>query len=168
LFRFLSQLLIAAPEVSCVVVGGVPHDARADARWRRRWCGREMAGASGRVVFTGWLPQAAALAHYATASVLVVPSRVETFGLVALEGMLYGIPVVATASGGLADMIRDGGTGVLVPSGDVGRLVWAVRELLANSQRARRLGMAAAVDVRRTWLWPLVIPRLLGVYRELA
>jgi len=80
---------------------------------------------------------------YERAAVVVVPSRREGYGMVAREAMAYGRPVVATAVGGLVDVVEDGVTGVLVPAGDVAGLKTAISELLGDDARRDTLGRAA-------------------------
>jgi glycosyltransferase involved in cell wall biosynthesis len=83
------------------------------------------------------------MAAWARCSVAVAPSLcVEAFGLVALEAMAMGKPVVASAIGGLVDIVVPGETGVLVPPGDAAALAGAVAALVADPARARRLGEA--------------------------
>jgi glycosyltransferase involved in cell wall biosynthesis len=74
--------------------------------------------------------------------VVVVPSLGEGFGMVALEAMERGRPVIASAVGGLVDIVGDGETGILVPAGEVGPLADAIVELVSDSGRAARLGAA--------------------------
>jgi glycosyltransferase involved in cell wall biosynthesis len=75
-------------------------------------------------------------------SVVVVPSLGEGFGMVALEAMERARPVIASAVGGLVDIVRDGETGILVPAGEVEPLANAIVDLVSNPKRARKLGAA--------------------------
>ena len=79
---------------------------------------------------------------YADSAVVVVPSLGEGFGMVALEAMERGRPVVASDVGGLPEIVVDGETGLVVPSGDADALAWAIAELTANLPRAAALGAA--------------------------
>ena len=76
------------------------------------------------------------------AEVVVVPSFGEGFGLVALEAMERGRPVIASAVGGLSEIVEDGRTGILVPSGDVDALAEAIVELASDAARAAAMGSA--------------------------
>jgi D-inositol-3-phosphate glycosyltransferase len=82
--------------------------------------------------------------YYRAADVVLVPSRSESFGLVALEAAACGIPVVASDVGGLRSVVRDGVTGLLVPSRDHEAFARAVRGLLADPPRAIAMGTCAA------------------------
>jgi len=77
------------------------------------------------------------------ASLVLMPSRAETFGLVALEAALMQRPVVASRVGGLSEVVADGLTGVLVSAGDAGAMAEATIALLGDEARCRRLGLAA-------------------------
>jgi glycosyltransferase involved in cell wall biosynthesis len=72
--------------------------------------------------------------------VLALPSRTEGFGKAALEAMAMGVPVIATAVGGLRELVVDGETGTLVPYGDPGKLAEAIVDLLTDNQRRLEMG----------------------------
>ncbi len=79
---------------------------------------------------------------YREIDIVVVPSHGETFGMVALEGMSHGLPVVACAVGGLPELVEEGKSGYLVPVGDVERLTDRVQRLLEEADLRERLGAA--------------------------
>jgi glycosyltransferase involved in cell wall biosynthesis len=95
----------------------------------------EALGIASRVHWHGALPQPNLPGFYRAATALVVPSREEGFGLVAVEAQLCETPVVAFASGGLSDMIEDGATGFLGPPGDGRALATTLDELLSGNRR---------------------------------
>jgi glycogen(starch) synthase len=109
-------------------------------------------------------PQLAAL--LAAADVVVVPSRYEPFGLVALEAMAAGTCVVVTATGGLAEQVEDDVNGRVVDPGDVDGLAAALAELLADPERRDRLAQAGR-EAARQRPWSGVAERTLAVYRSL-
>src|SRR5690606_30249126 len=103
-----------------------------------------------RVGFLGSRPPAQLPRLYREAAAVVVPSHEEGLGLVAVEAVLCGTPVVAFASGGLVDALDNGRAGTLVPPGNVDALTDALREVLANPEAAReraRNGRARAMDL---------------------
>jgi glycogen(starch) synthase len=168
LFDIARLVLASVPDASFTIAGGVPGNRRAEARWRRRWDREAPAAARARTRFTGWLRAEKLARHYAEASVLVVPSRFETFGLAALEGMRYGVAVAATDTPALTELIRHGETGLLSPVADAPAMAAHVVSLLRDPARARALGHAAAAEVRRHRLWDHVLPDLRRVYDEIA
>jgi glycosyltransferase involved in cell wall biosynthesis len=96
---------------------------------------------------------------------VVVPSILpETFGLVALEAAAVGRPVIASAIGGLEDVVVDGETGLLVPPGDGAALGAAIRALLGDEELRRRLG-EAAVQRARDFSAEAVVPQFEDAYR---
>lgn len=90
--------------------------------------------------------------YYRAANVVVVPSRSESFGLVALEAAACGVPVVAAAVGGLTTVVSSGITGELITSRDPAHYAAAIARLLDNPSHADLMGMQAALRARRyTW-----------------
>jgi glycosyltransferase involved in cell wall biosynthesis len=96
--------------------------------------------------------------------VVVIPSLFESFSLVALEAMRAGRPVVASAVGGLPEVVRDGETGVLVPPGSPAALAGAVGSLLADAARRRELGVRAHAVFCAEYNPAAMVARTLDVY----
>jgi D-inositol-3-phosphate glycosyltransferase len=111
-------------------------------------------------------PQARLADFYAAAEVVLVPSRSESFGLVALEAQACGTPVVASAVGGLRYVVDDGTTGYLVEGHDPGDHADRVLALLRDPAAAERLGRAGMERADR-FSWDATSAEVLGVYREL-
>lgn len=103
-------------------------------------------GIADRVEFTGARTDVAEL--LATMAVFVLSSRTETLPMALLEAMSAGVPVVATAVGGIPDAVEDGVSGILVPPEDPARLAAAVLDLLGDPDRAAATGRAARTTVR--------------------
>ncbi len=87
-------------------------------------------------------------AFWNSVDVAVVPSLYESFGLVALEALACGLPVIAAAAGGLKEIIVDGECGLLVPPGDAAALTRALRLLLTDESLRLRLGVGARLRAR--------------------
>jgi len=105
--------------------------------------------------------------YYRAADVVVVPSRSESFGLVALEAAACGIPVVASAVGGLLTIIDNGETGYLVPHRDPALFAEHIDELLAHPTMARAMGAKAAAKAR-DYTWSFAAARLRRVYADVS
>ena len=123
-------------------------------------------GVAERVIFFPPQPQSRLADFYAAAEALLVPSRSESFGLVALEAQACGTPVVAAAVGGLRYVIQDGITGALVPGHDPADHAQRLLDILSDRRLARRIG-AAAVHHSMRFSWDATASAALAVYREL-
>ncbi len=99
---------------------------------------RDTLGLSDNILFTGMTPDVRRL--MSAFDIFVLPSVTEGSPTVVLEAMALGIPVLATAVGGVPDVIADGGTGLLVPSGNERRLAEGICRLLSSREEARRIG----------------------------
>jgi len=102
----------------------------------------------------------------ARADVFVHTSRWEGFGIVLLEAMLASLPVVATSVSAVPEVVVDGGTGLLIGEGDVEALAAALNELLADPERARRLGAAGLERVRSEFSVARMTEQTIDVYRN--
>ena len=105
--------------------------------------------------------------YYRAADVSLVPSRSESFGLVALEAAACGVPVVASAVGGLVSLVDDGRTGVLVDGRDPDAYAAAVAKLLDDPVAAAGMG-AAAVQRARRYTWSFAAARLRRLYADVT
>ena len=168
----LRAIALIAPEIprwqedlSVIIVGGAPgagvEQTNAELL-RLEKLGAEL-GIEGLVTFQGAQDQETLVYYYSAAEMLVMPSHYESFGMVALEAMACGTPVVASKVGGLAFSVQDGETGFLVPGGDPAALASRIRLLLTDDQLRWRLGQQAAHWARR-YAWPAVAEQVLDVY----
>jgi len=124
---------------------------------------------SSSVALLGYLPRAEVERRFASAWVQVVPSRfAEAFGLVAVEAMMRGTAVVASASDGLMEVVRDGQTGFLVPPGDASTLAEALVRLLSNRELAERLGEAGREVALTHFRWETYLDKIIDVYHTLG
>jgi len=123
-------------------------------------------GLAGQVRFLGQAEAPERL--YPALDVLAVPSRNEGMGRVVLEGMAAGSTIVASAIGGILDLVEDGVTGRLVPVGEPRPLATAMIDLLANPERRRTLGASARSAVTTRFGEEAMALRLLALYRELS
>jgi glycogen(starch) synthase len=103
---------------------------------------------------------------YGRAAVVACPSRREGFGVACLEAMAYGRPVVASAVGGLLDLVVDGETGLLVPPRDPAALRGALERLLGDRDLRRRLGAAGRERARTEFSWERVTALTVAAYAD--
>ena len=140
------QVAIHDPSAYFVVVGGSPFEVADDYPNRLRQMAAER-GLEGRLIFAGHLEDVEGA--LAAMDVFVHPGDPEPFGLVNVEAMAMGLPVVAFAHGALPEIVVDGETGRLVPPGDVAALSSAVLELLDDVQRRQQWGLAGRARAKR-------------------
>jgi glycosyltransferase involved in cell wall biosynthesis len=164
LFAAIPLVLERAPETRFVLVGGHGTGAAIEVGWLPA----ELEPHRDRIQFTGWLPPGEVAAWYRAADIQVVPSWYEPFGMVLLEGMRHRLAIVASAVGGPGEILRHERTGLLVPPKDAQALAAAVLRLIENPKLRRRLGAAAANEVRRKWAWSRITDRVRAIYSETA
>jgi D-inositol-3-phosphate glycosyltransferase len=123
-------------------------------------------GVNDTVRFLGAQPHSSLPAFYAAADVLVMPSHYESFGMVALEAMSCGTPVIASAVGGLSVLIEDEVNGLLVPPADPESLAARLIDLLTDKVRAAALAQAAHQRAAR-YAWSRIAQDLCTLYRSL-
>jgi D-inositol-3-phosphate glycosyltransferase len=161
----LLEAMTAVPEPACLLVVGGEHDERENGHGGALRQRLTALGLGRRVRFLKAQPQRRLRLFYAAADATVVPSHYESFGMVALEAMACGSPVVASRVGGLTTTVQDGVTGRLVPEGDPAALAAAITALLDGTE-GRRLGQQAtrwAAEHR----WPCVAEAVCRLYSEL-
>lgn len=152
-------------DAELVIVGDGPE--------RSHWevLGRET-GEGARISFRGRVPQEVLEDCYESADVFVLPAvtdakgDTEGLGVVLLEAMSYGKPVVASRVGGIVDIVEDGVTGLLVPERDPEALSRALTKLLQDREYARSLGEKGLARVAETFDWDSIIEALLRIYCE--
>ena len=121
-----------------------------------------------RVMFTGLLSGNVRLDALAAATVVVYPSRDEIFGLVPLESLLCGTPVVVCDDSGCGEVISSTGGGQTVPYADVGRLARAIEAVLDDEHSWRCRARAAAIVVRRRYGADVICDELESLYRSVV
>lgn len=149
-----------------VVVGG-PSGTEGAAELARIRASAAELGVTDRIQFVDPQPHHLLSTWYRAADVVVVPSRSESFGLVALEAAACGTPVVAASVGGLLTLVDHRRTGLLVDSREPAEFAAAVSSLLAEPRWADALGRAAALRAR-SYTWSTAAARLRRIYGDLA
>ena len=164
--RTLAALSPDHADARLVVVGG-PSGPQGDAEVARTLALVEELGLEDRVVFVPPRPHELLSTFYRAADVCLVPSRSESFGLVALEAAACGTPVVASDVGGLRSLIDHGRTGYLVEDQRPEAFAAWVRQILAEPLLAERLGTGAVLRGRR-YTWARAAELLREIYAELT
>ncbi len=131
-------------------------------------------GIADLVRFSGSVARADLERSFASCDAFVLPAvtdskgDTEGLGVVLLEAMAYGKPVIASASGGIVDIVRDHETGLLVPPGDAHALGEAIRLYVHQPQLASRLALAGRAHAKHHFGWGEIIRRLTSLYASLA
>ncbi|MGD9713115.1 MAG: glycosyltransferase [Thermomicrobiales bacterium] len=158
----------ACPSALLAIVGGDLDDARMPigplASLKRR---AVELGIDERVRLFGSQPQNQLPVFYSAADVVSVPSRYESFGLVAVEAMACGAPVVASRAGGLIFTVEDGETGYLVPFDRPEEHAGALISILRDTTLASSMGLNGHIAAQR-FSWETVAASVIHVYRRLA
>jgi len=121
-----------------------------------------------RVQLSGFITDEERNQLYAVADLAVFPSRYEPFGIVALEAMVTGIPVVVSAVGGLQDVVSDGETGLIAAPGNADALAQMILQSLTEPQRAVERAQTAHKSVMRQYNWEHIASRTVKVYKQLV
>jgi glycosyltransferase involved in cell wall biosynthesis len=166
-FADLIAALPALPETELVIVGGpdragLAHDPEAR---RLRAMAKEL-GVAKRVRLTGQVPRERMPGLLRSADVVACVPWYEPFGIVPLEAMACGVPVLASAVGGLTDTVVDGVTGVLVPPRRRTALVTALKGLLADPVKRTFLGAAGRDRVESRYPWAVIAAQTARVYES--
>lgn len=157
---------MARRDALLVIVGGAS-GSDGDAEMQRAVALAAELGIADRVRFVEPKPHHLLSSYYRAADVVLVPSRSESFGLVALEAAACGVPVVATAVGGLLNVVQDGVTGILVDGREPLRFARALTQVVDDPVAAASMGAAAAVRARH-FTWSFTGARLRRLYTDLV
>jgi D-inositol-3-phosphate glycosyltransferase len=153
---------------SLSIIGGDPDasplEMNAEMARLQRLC-HEL-GLDEMIVFLGKRSQDSLPYYYSAAEAVIVPSHYESFGMVALEAMACGTPVVASQVGGLAFLVQDGVTGFVVPNGEPKILADRLSRLILEPGLSARLGNQAAANAQE-YAWPKITDRILQVYQTI-
>jgi glycogen synthase len=150
--------LAEQPHTKFLIVGG-GHRERFESFVR--WYGLE-----NKVLFTGFMANRSLHQLYRVADVAVFPSLYEPFGIVALEGMAAGAPVVASDAGGLKEVVLHDKTGTTSFAGDPGSLAWAILRTLKDPQRSHALSHAAKERLKTDFDWGRIASQTIETYER--
>jgi glycosyltransferase involved in cell wall biosynthesis len=157
LLKAYARLLERYPQLELLVVGQ-PRPGGDTERLLQRL------GLAGKVQFVSGISTAQMVRYYAEATMAVVPSVYEGFGLPAGEAMACGVPVVSTDGGALPEVVGD--AGVVVPAANVNELAAAITALLEDPARREALGRAGRKRIDELFCWRVTAGQMTGYYRE--
>jgi len=151
-----------------VIIGGDPEEdpAEMSAEMARIQSLCQDLGLNEMILFLGKRGQATLPYYYAAAEVVVMPSHYESFGIVALEAMACGTPVIASRVGGLAHLIQDGQTGYTIPMQDPNALAEKLRLVFVDAELRARLS-AQAAKYAQGFRWEAITQQIHQVYQEM-
>lgn len=156
LLRAFARVHARLPDARLAILGSGPLERETRALIQELELG-DAVSLPGRTDIRDWLERADVFVH---------TSRWEGFGIVLLEAMLASLPVVATSVSAVPEVVADGETGILVAEGDIAAIAGALRELLEDPERARRLGTAGRNRALRDFSVAQMANRTAEVYHE--
>ena len=161
----LLRAMAKVPSADLVVAGGpAGTELRHDLDFRRLSKLADTLGVSSQVTFVGQVGRAALPPLLRSADLLVSVSEYDPTGVLAVQAMACGTPVIASASGGLADAVVDGTTGILVPPGRPALLAQRIRQLLAHPMLLEAFSVAATDRARSRYSWDRIAHETIAVY----
>ena len=159
--RALPELLSGFPDLRYIVIGD------GSDRTRLEHLAREMR-VDHAVEFRGFVSETELEREYSNCAVYVMPSASEGFGLVFIEAMAHGKPVVAARVGGTPEVVQDGVTGLLIDFGDVTALTQSVKRLLEDADLRLRMGQASLQRVRENYTYDIFCQRVAQILSEIS
>jgi D-inositol-3-phosphate glycosyltransferase len=155
------------PDAELIIAGGDgPSDVASQSERARLGKLAELEGVSERIHFIGQVPRAQMPALLRSADVVVCAPWYEPFGIVPLEAMACGVPVVGSAVGGLLDSVADGRTGVLIPPHQPIAIARAVRSLLDDPSQRAKFGRAGRVRALTHYTWDRIALATAEIYAQ--
>lgn len=171
LLRAMALVVSRRPEwkadLGVSIVGGNPNlpAEQMDAEMARLYALRAELGIADLVTFRGASAQDILPCYYSAAEAVIVPSHYESFGMVALEAMACGAPVIASKVGGLAFTVQDGVTGFHIPYRDHAALADRIERILGDAELQARLGRQANAWASQ-YSWSKVADQIVALYRQ--
>ncbi|MGK7931046.1 MAG: glycosyltransferase [Microcystaceae cyanobacterium] len=150
----IKPVLESIPNARLAIVGDGPHRETLEAHFKRT-----------ATYFVGYLQGLELASAFASSDAFIFPSRTETLGLVLLEAMAAGCPVVAAASGGILDIVTDGVNGYLFDPQDAQGAVTATQRLLAATEEREQLRQNARLEAEK-WGWSAATQQLRRYYQD--
>lgn len=161
-----SDVMSACPHY-LYIIGGDPngeiHDEDSEMKHLKNLCNK--LGVGDLIIFMGKKDQDTLPYYYSAAEIVVMPSNYESFGMVALESMACGTPVVATEVGGLQHLVQDGITGFIVPHNDPVALEEKLTQLICKPQLCEEMALNS-IQYARSLSWDAITPKIINLYEN--
>jgi len=154
----MPEVIAAHPEAKFVVAGGGWHG--------HLWERASANGLGNKIAFTGFVPEEDLPRLYAVAEVAAFPSLYEPFGIVALEAMAAGVPVVTSDVGGFREVVRHNRTGIHTWANNPHSLAWGISQVLSDPGLAARLSRAGRLATQQRYTWEGIAEQTIAVYEE--
>lgn len=152
-------------QIRFAIVGGDPHDSDDLEMMRLQALTREL-GLEDVVLFLGAKDQSRLPLYYAAATVVVMPSDYESFGMVALEAMAMGTPVIASNVGGLGYLVKDAETGYLVPVREPNTIATCITKMVTDDECSMMMGQNASA-LAQEYAWSNIADRILIIFDDI-
>jgi glycosyltransferase involved in cell wall biosynthesis len=123
-------------------------------------------GLDAKVTFTGFVENSRLPLYYAASDMVIVPSEYEPFGIINIEAMAMAKPVIASAVGGIGDIVVNDVTGFTIEKDDFDRIIEKVLLLSANTQKSKTMGTLAMQRIHESFTWDSVKDRYLRTYKS--
>ena len=159
LIQSMPKVLKEFPGVSLEIIGSGPYKRKLEKMVKKLKLGK-------CIKFAGFLPDISI--YLAKFDLYVQPSLSESFGLAIVQAMSVGLPVVATETGGIPEVVTTGKTGILVPSKDSKALSSAILEIIRDPKMAQKMGETGRKDARLKFNLDDMITELEQIYEEMA
>ena len=166
--RYCEKRTFDQPRVCVAIIGGDPEAEPEDmtAEMARLQALREQYDVGHIVTFLGKRSQDTLPYYYCASEAVVMPSHYESFGMVALEAMACGTPVVASQVGGLAFLVKDGVNGYTVPAGDPEELCHRLTELIDDPDLRKKMSEQATAFAQE-YSWDVITERIIALYEQI-
>jgi 1,4-alpha-glucan branching enzyme len=125
-------------------------------------------GLSSKILMTGWLPDKEVVNLYFLSDIFVFPSILDTFGLVNLDAMAAGKPIIATSTGGVPEIVRNGENGIIIKPGDYLELAKAIDKLVNDNSLCESMGKTGKKLAFTNYSWEKIAAMTLTEYRSLC
>lgn len=168
LISVMPDILAIHPDALLLIVGSAGYSTDRETAYVRK-LKAAAAPLGNRVAFVPFIPHPALGSWYLLADLVVVPSAArESFGLVNVEAMAAGVPVIATDAGGIPEIVEDGVSGLLIPGSRLpSGLAAPINQLLEDASLCRTMGLAGREKVRRQFRWELTAKRWAAFMQKL-